>query len=207
MLNFNTLPGGSIENANLGRTLTHVSHKCPLIEIQEAGHWLGLFHTFTDGCSYPNDLVFDTPPQKEASYFCPKYYDKSCLKDDFDEAHLSLFAKHDDADHIIDVAGNFMDYLDDACMHSFTPGQVERIREQWITRESIDEKGEEGVAAHSDKPVPSTPVGYFPFTGSGKPFSWPSNDFSSERRGDIDTEEMYIPSDDESVSDAMEIDH
>jgi hypothetical protein len=77
----------------------------------KAGHWFGLFHTFQDSCSYPNDLVKDTPPQKEPSYFCPKYFDKSCLEDDFDESHLAIFKQHDDDPLIEDTPSNFMDYL------------------------------------------------------------------------------------------------
>ncbi len=42
---------GTNTNENFRRVLTH-----------EFGHFLGLHHTFNDGCTYPNDYVQDTPP-------------------------------------------------------------------------------------------------------------------------------------------------
>lgn len=49
----------------IGRTLTH-----------EVGHWLGLYHTFSEGCSFPNDFVSDTRPQAQetSGYFLRKYH-------------------------------------------------------------------------------------------------------------------------------------
>ena len=62
-----TVPGGSQEGYDLGRTTTH-----------EVGHWFGLFHTFENGCDAPGDNVNDTPPQKEATKGCPAVAANSC---------------------------------------------------------------------------------------------------------------------------------
>jgi len=95
-----TVTGGSRENFNMGRTLTH-----------EVGHWLGLFHTFEGGCDNGvGDNVADTPPQSSGSEGCPKGRD-SCPGDG------------------PDLINNFMDYSNDACMDSFTKGQTERMKE------------------------------------------------------------------------------
>lgn len=48
IINPGTVQGGSLPGYDEGDTLVH-----------EVGHWLGLFHTFQDGC-HPGDRIEDT---------------------------------------------------------------------------------------------------------------------------------------------------
>ncbi|HUU98605.1 MAG TPA: thrombospondin type 3 repeat-containing protein [Phycisphaerae bacterium] len=85
-----------------GRTATH-----------EIGHYVGLFHTFQDGCGDPvacyttGDCICDTNPEEAEVYECPANQE-SC--DSPDPIH------------------NYMDYTDDRCMTNFTPEQARRAR-------------------------------------------------------------------------------
>ncbi|NOY48207.1 MAG: T9SS type A sorting domain-containing protein [Chlorobi bacterium] len=81
---------------NLGRTMTH-----------EVGHYLGLFHTFQDGCS-DGDFVADTPAVATPNYGCPAGTD-SCVSAG------------------LDMIENYMEYTDDSCMNVFTNDQKTRI--------------------------------------------------------------------------------
>jgi len=100
MVRHTALPGGSMKNFDMGRTLTH-----------EVGHWLGLFHTFEGGClDGVGDNIPDTPPQASGSEGCPKGRD-SCPGDG------------------PDLINNFMDYSYDSCMDSFTRLQIQRMHE------------------------------------------------------------------------------
>jgi Pregnancy-associated plasma protein-A/IPT/TIG domain len=98
-----SLPGGNLDLYNQGDTLTH-----------EAGHWLSLYHTFQGGCSKKGDQVDDTPAESDPNYNCIDT--NSCPK---------LHPGVDDLIH------NFMDYGDDICLDSFTPGQSARMEANW----------------------------------------------------------------------------
>jgi hypothetical protein len=84
---------------HLGRTCTH-----------EIGHYFNLLHTWGDdgGTCELDDLVEDTPLQGLNYSGCPSWPQESCGSRD-------MFM-------------NFMDRVDDGCMHFFTAGQKMRMR-------------------------------------------------------------------------------
>ncbi|WP_230313678.1 zinc metalloprotease [Nakamurella alba] len=87
---------------DLGRTATH-----------EIGHWLNLRHIWGDdgtGCA-GSDFVADTPNQGGPNYGTPTFPTISCNNG----PNGDLFM-------------NYMDYVDDAAMYLFTPGQVDRMQ-------------------------------------------------------------------------------
>ncbi len=74
----------------------------------EVGHWLNLRHIWGDGNCSKDDFVADTPFSDTPNYGCPQYPIVHCNSND--------------------MTMNYMDYVDDACMHLFTDGQMERMR-------------------------------------------------------------------------------
>jgi hypothetical protein len=103
IVNYASLPGGPFGSQfSLGQTTTH-----------EVGHWLGLYHTFEDGCGGRGDRIDDTPAELEPTSGCPEGKD-TCPQPGFDPIH------------------NFMDYSFDSCYQEFTKDQSRRMQRQWL---------------------------------------------------------------------------
>lgn len=102
--------------------------------VHESGHYLGLYHTFQNGC--PNDdcltsgdMVCDTPPDASVyNFFC---FDNtnSCLTDEDDTSQNNPFRPTElgGLGDQLDMQTNYMDYSSLQCFSIITPGQTERM--------------------------------------------------------------------------------
>lgn len=100
----------------------------------ESGHYLGLFHTFQNGC--PNDdcltsgdMVCDTPPDQNLfNVFC---FDgtNSCSTDEDDTSDNNPFRAEGlgGLGDQLDQQTNYMDYSSILCFDIFSVGQAERM--------------------------------------------------------------------------------
>lgn len=101
ILNSSVGRNAPIQTYNQGRTTTH-----------EVGHYLGLYHTFQNGCSGSNcntsgDRICDTNSESQPEFNCPGN-SSSCGSSD--------------------PVRNYMNYSPDTCMSNFTEQQSRRMR-------------------------------------------------------------------------------
>ena len=94
----------SSTNANGGVTDTMINNQMAVLNA-----------AFTGTSAKNNDGVSDTPQEKSPAFGCPVGRD-TCTRDAG-----------------VDPIYNFMDYTDDACMNTFTPGQVTRMNQMMTT--------------------------------------------------------------------------
>ena len=104
------------------------------VHIHEAGHYLGLYHTFQNGCPNSNclldgDRVCDTPPDNVTfSVFCYNGTN-SCITDEDDLSVSNPFrpVANGGIGDQVDKQDNFMDYSNLVCFKDFTQGQADRM--------------------------------------------------------------------------------
>ncbi|SKB85239.1 M43 family zinc metalloprotease [Dyadobacter psychrophilus] len=102
VIDFGSLPGGSVAGYNAGKTLTH-----------ELGHFFNLYHIWgdDDGRCTGSDEVEDTPNQTNSTGACPT----GIKTDNCTPTAPGIMYQ------------NYMDYTSDNCLIMFTKGQVARM--------------------------------------------------------------------------------
>ncbi|KAJ3474140.1 hypothetical protein NLG97_g9972 [Lecanicillium saksenae] len=145
VLDANTLPGVAEPPYNKGITLVH-----------EAGHWLGLLHTFERGngtaaddelagCKGDGDFVQDTPAEASAAFGCQ--IDRDTCTGQLEEDNTT-------SDPGPDPIHNYMDYGDDECLNTFTDGQAQRMQTAYLNSRINYEQGDDDETFDPEPPGP-----------------------------------------------------
>jgi hypothetical protein len=114
VVHFQTLPGGEFEFPDAGDPDGVLNYSSGETGTHEAGHWLGLQHTFDGACGANGDGIDDTPSERAPAYYCVAR--DSCPG----RARPGL-----------DPIRNYMDYTDDDCYVQFTPQQASMTLAVW----------------------------------------------------------------------------
>src|SRR5690606_30401897 len=102
--------------------------------IHELGHYLNLYHTFEGGCSNDDclrdgDRVCDTPPDAGSNplpdHPCLAGQQENTCDTDVNPADANNLLTED----MPDPTDNYMDYAPSPCVHRFTEGQIQRMRQ------------------------------------------------------------------------------
>jgi hypothetical protein len=104
------------------------------VHIHEAGHYLGLYHTFEGGCTNNNcqtdgDRVCDTPPDNSTNAVLCAENPNTCTSDDDDLSTNNPFrpVANGGLGDQPDMFENYMDYGFQFCQNAFSQGQSTRM--------------------------------------------------------------------------------
>lgn len=114
------------------------------VHIHEAGHYLGLYHTFEGGCTNNNcqidgDRVCDTPPDNSTSVVSCNTSVNTCTSDEDDTGSNNPFRPIGlgGLGEQPDMFQNYMDYGFQSCQIYFSPGQATRMYAALETQRAI----------------------------------------------------------------------
>ena len=167
------------------------------ILVHEVGHYLGLYHTFMDGCLEVNggdcqtmgDRVCDTPPVAQQNNGCPVGIN-TC----------------NESPNLPDDINNYMDYTNESCLNSFSNGQKNRMlatlqlyRFQLISTENLAARGIACInplllTSFTAPSYSTCTAGSITFTGatvSGATYSW---NFGDPASGPSNTSSLQVAS-------------
>jgi len=114
------------------------------VHIHEAGHYLGLYHTFEEACNNSNcqingDRVCDTPPDNSTAAVICTAEPNSCISDDDDLSINNPFrpVANGGLGDQPDMFRNYMDYGFQVCQLFFSSGQSDRMNAALSTTRSV----------------------------------------------------------------------
>lgn len=114
------------------------------VHIHEAGHYLGLYHTFEGSCANTNcqtdgDRVCDTPPDNSTQPIVCGGTVNTCTSDDDDLSANNPFRPvvNGGVGDQPDMYQNYMDYGYQSCQFKFSSGQSDRMNAALTTERAI----------------------------------------------------------------------
>ena len=143
--NFPAVHGLPADGIVIEANYTGSSQDNSKVLVHEAGHYLGLYHTFEGGCNNDDcqtngDRVCDTPPDQSTAPVACSEVINTCNTDEDDTStnnpfrSIALGGLGDQNDMYI----NYMDYGHLPCYSAFTQGQKERMNNALsTTRQSL----------------------------------------------------------------------
>ncbi|WNJ18161.1 M43 family zinc metalloprotease [Pontibacter sp. G13] len=137
VVGYATLPlahGSAIDGIVMEADFFGSSPSQSVVTIHEAGHYLGLYHTFEGGCvnndcQLDGDRVCDTPPDATTAHSACSASPNTCQTDEDDTSANNPFrpVAFGGLGDQPDMHINYMDYSPLTCQTAFSQGQVDRM--------------------------------------------------------------------------------